>query len=447
MVKHVNNFEYLSFNVGPTLLNWMKKKHPHRVKMIVDADRESVRKFNGHGNAIAQIYNHVIMPLANERDKITQIKWGVEDFKHTFNRDPEGMWLPETACNDATLEALIEEDIKFTILDPSQAYKIRKINGGEWKDISGGGIDTKKAYRYFSKKSSGKYINIFFYDGLFSKNIAFDDYITHADRMMERIMTINLDNSYKDQLISAAVDGETFGHHKRFTERTIAYLMEELAPKHGYNVTIFSACLPAHPPVDEVLIKKGKHGEGTSWSCIHGVSRWKEDCSCGQGQEGWNQEWRKPLRESLDWLRDELVKITEEEGGKYLKDVWHARDDYVKILSDPSRESIEKFFYFNAKKFLTEEESMTCLKLMEMQKDAMYMFTSCGWFFSDVSGLETLIILRFASRAMQLAKEISGEDLEPEFLEMLREAKSNLPQYRDGKNVYETKVLKSKSFA
>src|SRR5690606_36954646 len=227
VIRHENNFEYYSFNFGPTLLSWLEEKHPHRLKMIIEADKKSVTEHNGHGNAFAQVYNHIIMPLANERDKITQIKWGVEDFRYRFGREPEGMWLAETACNDDTLEALIEEEIKFTVLDPSQANKVRKINGGEWLDVSAGNIDTKQPYRYFSQKEPGKFINIFFYDGLLSKNIAFDDYVSNAERLMDRIKTINLDNNHKDQLIASAVDGETFGHHKHFTERTIAYLLSE----------------------------------------------------------------------------------------------------------------------------------------------------------------------------------------------------------------------------
>ena len=440
ILKFVNNFEYLSFNIGPTLLSWIKKKHPHRLQMMIDADKKSVEKHNGHGNAIAQIYNHVIMPLANENDKITQIKWGIEDFKFHFGRDPEGMWLPETACNEATLEALIQEGVKFTILDPSQAEKIRKLPGGSWTDVTGGGLDTTRPYRFFSKIHSGASLTVFFYDGLLSKNIAFDDYITNAERMMERIEIINLDNSHMDELISAAVDGETFGHHKPFTERTIAYLLSELAPKHKYKVTNFGEFLSNHTPLCEVEIKKGRNGEGTSWSCAHGVGRWQEDCGCGQGEPGWNQKWRRPLRDSLNWLRDEMIKITEIEGGKYLKNVWDARNDYIHVVLDPSRESYEKFFYFNAKQFLTEDESELCIKIMEMQRNAMYMFTSCGWFFSDVSGLETLIILRFAARAIELAREVSGIDFEEEFLARLSEARSNLPQYRDGRYIYESKI-------
>jgi len=441
VIRHENNFEYYSFNFGPTLLSWLEEKHPHRLKMIIEADKKSVTEHNGHGNAFAQVYNHIIMPLANERDKITQIKWGVEDFRYRFGREPEGMWLAETACNDDTLEALIEEEIKFTVLDPSQANKVRKINGGEWLDVSAGNIDTKQPYRYFSQKEPGKFMNIFFYDGLLSKNIAFDDYVSNAERLMDRIKTINLDNNHKDQLIASAVDGETFGHHKHFTERTIAYLLSELAPNEGYKVTNFGEYLETHSPIHEVKIKRGRNGEGTSWSCAHGIGRWQEDCGCGGGEPGWNQQWRKPLRETLDWLRDELAKITEEEGGKYLKDVWKARNDYRKYVLNPARSEAEKFLFFNAKQFLTEAESETCLKIMDMQHNAMLMFTSCGWFFSDISGMETMIILRFASRAMELAKEISGIDLEPEFLEKIKAAKSNLPQHRDGKHIYETKIL------
>ena len=448
VIRKVNNFEYLSFNFGPSLLQWIQKKHPKTYDKIIEADKRSIFRHNGHGNAIAQVYNHMIMPLANEKDKITQVKWGVEDFIFHFGRKPEGIWLSETACDDATVEVLIEEGIKFIILDPSQAEKVRKLAGGKWEDVSNGSIDTRMPFRYFSSRHFGKSLNIFFYDGLLSKNIAFDDYVFSAERLMDRIKSINLDNSLKDELVSAAIDGETFGHHKHYTERTIAYMLSELAPGEGYHVTNFSEFNSFHLPDYEVRLKKGPNGEGTSWSCSHGVGRWKEDCGCnGGGEPGWDQKWRKPLRESLDWLRDEADKVFEEHGSEYLKDVWKARNDYIHVILNGSRSTIEKFFYFNARRFLTEHETELCLKLLSMEEYRMLMYTSCGWFFSDISGIETIQILQYASRVIELYKEITGINLEERFLEKLADASSNIPRYKNGRYIFETKINKPKAYS
>jgi alpha-amylase/alpha-mannosidase (GH57 family) len=298
VITKVNNYEYLSFNFGATLIHWIKKFHPKTYNLIIDADKVSVTKHKGHGNAIAMVYNHIIMPLANERDKITQIKWGVEDFKFHFHREPEAIWLSETACNQATVEALIQKNIKYIILDPSQAEKTRKAKRGKWKDVSNGNINPKIAYRCYSEIHKDKFINIFFYDGPLSRNIAFDDHIYDATKLTNRISQ-NIDPKCKtDQIISSAIDGETFGHHKHFAERTLAYFFYELAARTGFTVTNFGEYLAEHPAEYEVKIKSGPDGEGTSWSCVHGVGRWKEDCGCsGGGMDGWNQKWRSPLRD------------------------------------------------------------------------------------------------------------------------------------------------------
>jgi len=280
VLERVNNFEYLNFNFGPTLLNWIKEKHPNTFVKIIEADKKSVEQHNGHGNAIAQVYNHIIMPLANIRDKITQIKWGLRDFEFNFSRKSEGIWLAETACNQATIELLIEEGIKYIILDPSQAFKIKRFPKGDWEDVIDHNINTKFPYRCYSEKNTNKFINIFFYDGPLSRNIAFDDIIYSAERMMERFESIFSNDENKSQLVSVAVDGETFGHHKHFTERTIAYLLTKLAPLKNINVVNFGEYLELNPPESEVKIKPGVKGEGTSWSCVHGVGRWKENCGC-----------------------------------------------------------------------------------------------------------------------------------------------------------------------
>jgi alpha-amylase/alpha-mannosidase (GH57 family) len=445
VVKRINNYEFIDFNFGPTLFNWMKEKHPKNFSKIIEADKKSVNAHNGHGNAIAQVYNHLIMPLANRQDKITQTKWGLKHFNYYFGRDSEGIWLAETACNKETLEILVNEEVKFTILDPSQALMIKKINSKDvWEDVSGSKINPKEPYRYFIDEKKEKYIDIFFYDGPFARSIAFEDLVYSADRIIDRLEWVKIKNYNKDQLISIAVDGETFGHHKHFTERTIAYLLTELAPKKGYKTVNFGEYLSEHQPQYEVMINDGKNGEGTSWSCLHGVGRWKEDCGCNTGgQAGWNQKWREPLRNSLNILRDRLILMFEGIGHIYLKNVWDARNDYIKLMLDNSKENVLDFFERHSKKKLKKDEKEICFKLFEMQKFSMYMFTSCGWFFSDISGIETIQVLEYAKRAIEINEELTGDKaIEEEFLNELEKAKSNKPEYVDGKKIYLRNIKK-----
>ena len=433
VLRRVNNYEYLNFNFGPTLLNWIEAKHPNTYAKIIEADKKSLAVHKGHGNAIAQVYNHIILPLANKRDKTTQVRWGVKDFEYRFGRRPEGMWLSETACNNLTLEVLIEEGIKYTILDPSQAEKIRKIGTQNWEEVIGGRINPKIPYRYFSKKQFG-YIDLFFYDGPLSKGLAFDDVVFDSKRLMDRIDETKLINYNDEQLISMAVDGETFGHHKHFTERTIAFLMSEYADIRGYKIVNYGEYLAMHEPEYEVMINEGNRGEGTSWSCIHGVGRWKKNCGCHTGgYEGWNQRWRRHLRNALNILNSKIGLLYEIEGQKYFKNVWDARNDYIDlILKGDEKEFIEK----HSLKKLKKAEVKTAIDLLEMQKFAMFMYTSCGWFFADISGIESLKVLEYAKRSIEIAERISGIPIHEEFLEELEKAKSNKPEYKNGKEIF-----------
>jgi len=447
VIKRVNNYEYFNFNFGPTLLHWIKNKHPRTYSKITEADKISAKKNQGHGNAIAMIYNHVIMPLANKRDKITQIRWGLEDFRIHFGRESEGIWLPETACNIETLETLIEEKIKYIILDPSQADSVRKPGSDEWEDVTSGNIDTGIPYRYFSAHNRKKYIDIIFYDGPLSKNIAFDDHIYSAEKLLNRLKEVKVSEVRSVNLVGVAVDGETFGHHKKYTERTLSYLFSELIPSSEFKIINFGKYLATHKPDHEVMIKEGVNGEGTSWSCLHGVGRWKENCGCGSSDEYPSQEWRTPLRESLNFLRDELALVFENTGSHFLNDVWEARNAYISLISSFSEESYDhnkdEFFLKYSRKILTDPEKDLCIKLLEMQKYSMFMFTSCGWFFSDISGIETLQILEYAARAMEIAFEVTGVNTEYTFLEMLSRAKSNSDEYLNGKDLFLKKVKKN----
>ena len=440
----VNNFEWLNFNFGPTLLSWLSEHHPDTYHKILEADQLGLAARHGFGNAIAQAYNHMILPLANERDKTTQILWGISDFEFRFKRKPKAMWIPETACDEATLEALFDHGMKFVILEPHQASAVRVTGTQEWKSVSGGHVDPKHSYRYFLKNRSGQHIDIFFYDGPISKGVGFGDLLSDAKHFMNRLETAMVKRD-EAQLIHIATDGETFGHHKVFGDRALAYLVSNEALKRGYQITNYEQFLEQFPSRYEVALNFGENDEGTSWSCSHGIKRWRDHCGCrGDGPAEWTQHWRKPLREALDWLRDELVPIFEQYGSPLLKDVWQARNDYIQVILDRSDKSLWKFFESHAAKVLEAGELIQCLKLLEMQRHAMLMYTSCGWFFTELSGIETVQIMQYASRAIELAENVSGKSLEAEFLNRLENAKSNIPAFKDGRGVYEKFVKPSR---
>lgn len=436
----VNNFERSSFNFGPTLLSWIEAKHPDTYQSILLADRLSCEAHRGHGNAIAQVFNHMIMPLANLRDKKTQVRWGIEDFRYRFGRYPESIWLPETACNEETLETLVAEKVKYIILSPYQVRAVRPLEGGEWKDVSNGHIDPKQPYRYFLKNNPALYIDIFFYDGPISKAVGFDNLLFDAKLFMQRLESAIQDWD-RPQLIHIATDGETYGHHKAYGDRVLAYLTYIEIPRRGYRLVNYAEFLEENPPRYEVRLIEGDNNEGTSWSCAHGVMRWKDHCGCrGDGPSSWTQHWRKPLRWALDWLRDELAQIYEKEGSKLLKDVWAARDDYIHVVLNRNETTIREFLARQAARELSKQEITACLKLLEMQRCLMLMYTSCGWFFTELSGIETVQILQYAARGLQLAYEVSGVSYEKDFLEHLALAKSNMEFFRDGQGVYEKLV-------
>ena len=445
ILEILNNYSSISFNFGPTLLPWLEKHFPSVYQRILEGDRESLRRF-GHGNAIAQVHNHIIMPLANDRDKETEVLWGMTDFEKRFHRKSEAIWLPETAVNTSTLQVLIKYGMQYLILSPYQALRVRPFGGKKWTDVSQGRIDSTQPYRCFIKDSSGKklldqFIDIFFYNGIIAKEIAFGDLLKDGNTFCNRFAQFYQESKERPQLIHIATDGETYGHHKKFGEMALAYALDKGFPLKGFEVINYGAFLKRFPPVYEVEIDEGPKRGGTSWSCAHGVGRWEEDCGCSTGgRPGWNQRWRKPLREALDLLRDELSLVFEREGEKVFKDVWEARNGYIEVILHRSSERIRSFFEQYGIKDLDQKEKITGLKLLEMQRHALQMYTSCGWFFADLAGLETLLILQHAGRAIQLAEELTGGEIEKNFLEKLSEAQSNLPEMGNGDQVYKRHV-------
>lgn len=426
----VSNYAKISFNFGPTLLAWMKDNTPEIHHAILESDKASREHFSGHGSAMAQVYNHMIMPLANSADKYTQVLWGIRDFEARFGRKPEGMWLAETAADSSSLEVLARLGIKFTVLSPYQASRSRELGKKHWRDVNGGRIDPKRPY--LVKLPGGKSISVFFYDAPVSQAVAFEKLLVSGDRLAHRMLGAFQHGRAEDQLVHIATDGESYGHHHKHGEMALAYALHFIESNPDVRLTNYGEYLEKHPPTHEVQIH-----ERSAWSCVHGVGRWSVDCGCNSGGHGsWTQAWRAPLREALDWLRDQLGPLFETKGRELLRDPWAARNEYISVILDRSQPARDAWFARHAGRELNQAEQVRALKLMEMQRHAMLMYTSCGWFFDELSGIETVQVIQYAARAIQLANELSGQDFETPFQERLQAARSNIPEHRDGRAIY-----------
>lgn len=436
VIKNIlNNYSRLSFNFGPTLLSWMEVNDQETYRAIQDADKESIKNFGGHGSAMAQVYNHIILPLANRRDKETQIIWGIRDFESRFNRKPEGMWLAETAVDIESLELLAKHDIRFTVLAPRQARAFRKIGEVEWNPLVTETVDTRRPYR--CELPSGKSITLFFYNGNISQGVAFNGLLNDGKKFAHSFLD-SFDQDTEPQLAHIATDGETYGHHHKHGDMALAFCIDYIERNKRSRLTNYAEFLAKFPPTHEAQIH-----ENSSWSCVHGIERWRSDCGCNSGgTPSWNQQWRKPLREALDWLRDELITIFEREGSAILRDPWAAREDYINVILRRNDDTIRKFLRDHC---IRPVEQNLVLRLMEVQRNAMLMYTSCGWFFDEISGIETTQIMQYACRAMQLISQVSAVNLEEEFLRRLKLAPSNLPALNNGAEVYWRYVLPSKT--
>ena len=431
----VNNYVHLSFNFGPTLLAWLEREAPEVYLHVLEADARSVRE-RGHGNAIAQAYNHAILPLCNPRDLRTQLRWGVADFRLRFGREPEGIWLPETAADLQTLQALADEGLRFTVLSPYQCTRVRGPDG-EWRDARGAQFDPTRPY--LVKLPSGALFPVFFYDGPIARAVAFGEALHNGDDLVRRLEAGFSDGRGHDEILTVAVDGETFGHHRKGGDEVLAAAIRKLSQRKDVQLVNLAQALEMFPPTQEAEIV-----DGASWSCSHGIERWRSDCGCQtSGKPGWRQHWRAPLRAALDGLRDRLAELFESEGARLLRDPWQARDAFIEVLLDPDRTHAAAFVARHAVRELEPAERVRALQLLEMQRQAMLMYTSCGWFFSEVSGLETVQILKYAARALQLARDATGTELEAGFKEALEAAPSNLAEYGNARRVYELCVQPS----
>jgi alpha-amylase/alpha-mannosidase (GH57 family) len=436
IVRIVNNYARISFNFGPTLLSWLKENAPRTYRMILDGERRSRKTFGGHSSAMAQVYNHIILPLANTRDRLTQIRWGIADYQNHYGSPPEGMWLSETAVDTESLELLAQHGIKFTLLAPHQCKRVRALrDGGGWADTPGSAVDT--THPYLLRFNSGASIAVFFYNGAASRAIAFEGLLNSGENLAARLKAGFKDGS-QPQLVHVATDGESYGHHHRHGEMALAYALRLLEADKTVNLANYGSYLEQFPPEYECEIV-----ENTSWSCVHGVERWRSNCGCNGGKPGCNQLWRAPLRQALDELRDAVAPLTEQEGGKLFKDVWAARDAYIDVVLDRGGESTERFFLSHQSHILSDAERVRALELMEMQRHAQLMYTSCGWFFDDIGGIETVQIIAYAARVLQLARELFGDqagELEPKFLSRMEEAKSNEASLYNGAHIYQACV-------
>ena len=423
----VNNFERISFDVGPTLFAWLERQAPAVARAIVDADRASAAAHDGHGNALAQVYNHQIMPLATRADKVTQVRWGLADFRHRFGRDAEGIWLPETAADDETLEVLAEAGVKFTVLAPGQARRVRPPGDGDWHDV-GHAVDPSRPYLWRGPR--GLSLALFFYDGPISRAIAFEQVLDRGEKLAARLRAAFSDARDWPQLVHVATDGESYGHHFRFGEMALAAALDELAADEGVELTSYGAFLAAHPPTWEAQIN-----QRTSWSCVHGVGRWQDDCGC-RIRGDWHQGWRGPLREALDWLRDRVDVFYATRARTYLRDPWAARDEYVDVILDRGPAALDAFLQRHQRGPLDEAARLTVRRLLELQRNRLLMYTSCGWFFDEISGLEPVQVLRYAAMALRYVRDLGGGQHEPELVKRLGAAPSNLAEYGDGGEVY-----------
>lgn len=414
---NINNYPLISFNFGPTLLSWLASHHQDTYQKILDADNFSVAARGGHGNAIAQAYGHAILPLCNDRDRLTQVVWGLADFRFRFGREAESLWLPETAANDQVLALLIEQGLRYVILAPHQAK---------------GAIDSSRPYLYRHPDGSGRSLAIFFYHGPLARAIAFERALSSSQGLVDRFISA----ARSGDLVNVATDGETYGHHFKFGDLCLTHALEVEAKAAGFWITNYGEYLDRHPAEVEVQIDNGPDGEGTSWSCAHGVGRWSRDCGCQTGGEpGWNQKWRKPLRAALDFLRDDAALKFENAGAELLSDPWEARNRYIGVVLDPKHVRAE-FLKRQAVGPLNAAEESRVWDLLEMQRNALLMFTSCGWFFSDLAGIETIQVMRYAARTIDLMNQLGLEPPINEFLKILSEAKSNRPEKGNGSEIF-----------
>ncbi|MFH1416436.1 MAG: DUF3536 domain-containing protein [Elusimicrobiota bacterium] len=396
--EEVNNYKYISFDVGPTLSRWMAEHHMDTYKQILEADWQE-------NNAVAMAFNHTILPLDSSVMRRVQIAWGIEEFKIRYRREPAGMWLPECAFSYDVAEDLINSGIKFMLLTQGQAESVKRLYGNSLYYVSGAKLDIRRPYRLETRVG---YIDVFFSHNELAGEISFGGLMNNPVACADRIEKIFGTKQSEDLLVSVATDGETFGHHHKGMEQRLAYLLKYELPARGIEVSCFEKYISEHPPKWAVRVTNN-----SSWSCCHGIERWKSACGCGK--EGDNDlEWRKPLRDSLNWLAGNVLEIFTEKSEKYFTvPPREALENYGKVLTNSS---LLGDFH---SEYVVEpfRGSAEVSNIMEMMHFTSYMFTSCGWFFGDLSRLEPVQNLSYALRAIELMRRLWGIDLEKGFSE------------------------------
>lgn len=422
----INTYSWISFDLGPTLLRWLDRHAPDTLRAIVQADRDAIVRW-GSGVAMAQAYNHPILPLCNERDLATQVRWAMVDFEHHFGRRAEGMWLPECAVDTPTLEALAAEGIAFTVLAPRQVKAVQDPDGA-WHEVGPSGPDPRRPYRV--DLPSGRSIAIFVYDGPVSQAVAFESLLERGDALYQRIRAVA---PHEGQLANIATDGESYGHHHKHGEMALAWAIRR--GRDDGAILPYGPFLKAHPPTWALQIH-----ENSSWSCVHGIERWRSDCGCKTGgRPRWRQAWRGPLRRAFDHLRDALDQRYEQAAAALFDDPWGARDAFIEVLLAPER--ADRWLDLHASHPLSQQERIAARTLLEMQHHRMLMYTSCGWFFDDLGGLEPVQNIAYARFAIDLATRLWPDaDLLGPFLADLDIARSNDPSLGTGVDLLRTKV-------
>lgn len=422
-----NLYAAVSFNVGPTLFEWLEKSAPATYAAIIEGDRLSVARL-GHGNAIAMPYHHTILPLASRRDKVTEVRWGIADFRRRFAREPEGMWLPETAVDEETLEVLAEEGIRFTVLAPHQV-----------ESRSPSGLPLR------FRAGRGRELALCIYDAVLSGEIAFGRLLTDGALLASRLAPAVSKSSVAGgsgakappkavELTAAATDGETFGHHHHFGEMALARAFRIVGEREDVRIENFASFLARNPPREDAVLVSP-----TSWSCTHGVERWRSDCGCRMAPGKSNtQAWRGPLRDALEWLSGELHKIFEREGRDlFSEDPWKVRDRYGEVMGS-SEEAERAFAARSIKPPADGTRTERAAELLEIERGALRMFTSCAWFFDDLARIETIQVLRYAAFAIELSDDAAR--LEAGLLARIGDARSNDPAEGTGRDIWLTKV-------
>ncbi len=423
----VDNYERISFNFGPTLARWLGRHDPDVQSRLRAADAAQLRA-SGHGGAVAQAYAHPIVPLCNPADRRTHLSWGLSDFRRRFGRAAEGLWLPETAASADTLETLIELGVRYTILAPEQIAAVRASARDEWQQVDRDSVDTGRAYLWRHRDGSGRTISIGVFDGPLSRAIAFGETANRAESLIDAVKgSADRSQVHGQRLVLCTSDGELWGHHKKFADLTLSFATRVEAARRGIETTNLGAYLERHPPVWEMQLAEGPDGQGTAWSCGHGLGRWQRDCGCNMGgPHAGNQKWRGPLRAGLDIIRDAAAALYEDAAGDLFEDPWRARDDYGAVVDDPPDvrdRALEKHARRRWK--ASAEARLQARKLLELQRTTLLMYASCGWFFDDVAGLEGALVLRMGAHALHQMGELGARPPTAKVLAVLAEARSN----------------------